>query len=116
MCGNAIMYDALNGKILTVGGSPNYQNSDATANAHVITIGTPGSAPSVVTIASMAYARAFANAVVLPDGKVFITGGQVSNVSDFILTVPDTISSIRLLPNPFSRCKAKITTSTHLLI
>ena len=24
MCGNAIMFDAVNGKILTVGGSPNY--------------------------------------------------------------------------------------------
>jgi len=24
MCGNAVMYDAVAGKILTVGGSPNY--------------------------------------------------------------------------------------------
>lgn len=76
MCGNAVMYDANNGKILTMGGSPNYQGSTATGNAHVITIGNPGSTPQVQTVASMAHARIFANAVVLPDGKVFVTGGQ----------------------------------------
>lgn len=76
MCGNAVMYDAINGKILTLGGSPSYQNSYATGNAHVITIGTPGTAASVATIGSMANPRAFANAVVLPDGTVFVTGGQ----------------------------------------
>ena len=42
MCGNAIMYDATKGKILAVGGSPSYQNSYATANAHILTIGEPG--------------------------------------------------------------------------
>ena len=76
MCGNSIMYDAVEGKILTVGGSPNYQNSYSTTNAHVITVGDPGTTPSVATVSSMKYARAFANSVVLPDGKVFITGGQ----------------------------------------
>lgn len=80
MCGNAVMFDAVAGKILTVGGSPDYQNSDATANAHVITIGTPPATPTVQTIGSMAYARAFANSVVLPDGTVFTAGGQVSAV------------------------------------
>ncbi|MCJ1477024.1 hypothetical protein MMC13_005695 [Lambiella insularis] len=76
MNGNAVMFDAFNGKILTVGGAPNYQNSYATANAHIITIGTPGVPASVATIGPMAYTRAFANAVVLPDGTVFVTGGQ----------------------------------------
>lgn len=80
MCGNAVMYDAVAGKILTVGGSKDYQNSNATGNAHIITIGSPPATPTVQTIASMTYARAFANAVVLPDGKVFIAGGQVSAV------------------------------------
>jgi galactose oxidase len=86
------MYDAVNGKILTVspphltqklsltphqvGGSPDYQDSYATTNAHLITIGTPGTTPTVQTLTSMHYARAFANGVVLPNGKVFITGGQ----------------------------------------
>ncbi|CAF1181198.1 unnamed protein product, partial [Adineta steineri] len=76
MCGDAVMYDATNGKILTVGGSPDYQDSYATSNAHLITITNGGALPTVTTINSMSYARAFANAVVLPDGKVFITGGQ----------------------------------------
>jgi galactose oxidase len=76
MCGNAVMYDALNGKIVTMGGSPNYSGSQATSNAHVITITNPGWTPTVQTVANMAYQRIFANAVVLPDGKVFVTGGQ----------------------------------------
>lgn len=80
MCGNAVMYDAVAGKILTVGGSPDYQDSNSTGNAHVITLGTPPATPTVQTIGSMAYARAFANSVVLPDGTVFVTGGQVSAV------------------------------------
>jgi galactose oxidase len=76
MCGNAVMYDANNGKILTMGGSPNYQGSYATTNAHVITIVNPGWTPTVQTVSNMAYQRIFGNAVVLPDGKVFVTGGQ----------------------------------------
>lgn len=80
MCGNAAMYDAVAGKILTVGGSPDYQNSNSTGNAHIITIGKPPATPTVQTIGSMAYARAFANSVILPDGTVLIVGGQVSAV------------------------------------
>ncbi len=80
MCGDAVMYDAVAGKILTVGGSPDYQSSNATANAHIITLGKPTATPTVTTIGSMAYARAFANSVVLPDGTVAIFGGQVSAV------------------------------------
>lgn len=89
MCGNAVMYDAVAGKILTVGGSPNYQSSDATKNAHVITIGNPGTTPLVTAVASMAYARAFHNSVVLPDGKVFVTGGQA-----FAMPFSDDTSAI----------------------
>ena len=70
------MYDAVAGKILTVGGSPDYQDAYATSNAHIITLGAPGDVPTVTTIGNMAYARAFANGVVLPDGTVLITGGQ----------------------------------------
>lgn len=76
MNANAVMYDALNGKILAVGGAPDYTQSPATNNAHIITIGNPNTIPTVATIGSMKYARSFANSVVLPDGKVFITGGQ----------------------------------------
>ena len=76
MCADAVMYDAVAGKILAVGGSPNYQDSNATPNAHIITLGTPPAVPTVTTIASMANARAFANGVVLPNGQVLIMGGQ----------------------------------------
>ena len=76
MNGNAIMYDAAAGKILTVGGAVNYQDVDATANANIITIGAPGTTATVQQIASMAYPRGFHNSVVLPDGKVFVVGGQ----------------------------------------
>ncbi|KAI4174061.1 MAG: hypothetical protein LQ343_002625 [Gyalolechia ehrenbergii] len=76
MCGNAVMYDAVGGKILTLGGAPNYVNSYSTSNAHIITLGDPDTTPEVATINSMAFPRAFHNSLVLPDGKVFITGGQ----------------------------------------
>ena len=76
MNGNAVMYDAVAGKILTVGGSPSYDGSTSTSNAHIITVGSePGSEPSVQRIANMAYARAFPNSVVLPTGQVIIIGG-----------------------------------------
>lgn len=79
MNGNAVMYDCLAGKILTIGGAPNYQgNPDATANAHIITLGNAFQNPQVQQINPMWYKRAFHNSVVLPDGKVFITGGQIN--------------------------------------
>ncbi|KAL3961257.1 hypothetical protein ACCO45_002780 [Purpureocillium lilacinum] len=77
MCGNAVMFDATAGKILTVGGAPHYEDADATTNAHVLTLGDAGAAPKVVFAGNgMAHPRIFANAVVLPDGTVFVTGGQ----------------------------------------
>lgn len=82
MCGNAAMYDAVNGKVLVVGGSPSYQDSDATSNANIVTIGNPTNAAAVQKINNMAYRRGFANSVVLPDGSVLILGGQ-SRVSPF---------------------------------
>jgi len=63
-------------KIATFGGSPSYQNSYATNAVHLITIGAPNTTATVKTLTSMHYARAFANAVILPNGKIFITGGQ----------------------------------------
>ncbi|KAL8776847.1 MAG: hypothetical protein Q9213_008108 [Squamulea squamosa] len=76
MNGNAIMYDALNGKILTVGGAPNYEDNQATGNARIVTIGAPGTTASVAAIGNLAYARAFHNSVVMPDGKVLVVGGE----------------------------------------
>ncbi|KAL8800932.1 MAG: hypothetical protein Q9182_004814 [Xanthomendoza sp. 2 TL-2023] len=75
MNGNAVMYDAVFGKILTIGGAMHYDDSYTTSNAHIITLGPPSSIPNVTTIGSAHYARAYHNSVVLPDGKVFIVGG-----------------------------------------
>ena len=77
MNGNAVMYDALNGKILTLGGALNYQTGQATFNAHVITLGAPYTNPAVTRINDMYFQRSFANSVVLPDGQVLVIGGQV---------------------------------------
>ncbi len=81
MNGNAVMYDV--GTIFTVGGATAYQdyppvaNVQATRRAYVVDI-TGGRTEPVVTtrVSDMAYARSFANSVVLPDGKVLILGGQ----------------------------------------
>ena len=76
MCGTAVMYGAVKGQILTLGGSPDYQNASATNAAHIITLGAEGSAPTVQTLKGMQEQRIFANSVVLPNGNVFVTGGQ----------------------------------------
>ncbi|KAL8668441.1 MAG: hypothetical protein Q9168_006929 [Polycauliona sp. 1 TL-2023] len=75
MNGNAIMYDAVAGKILTIGGSTSYVGSYTSSNAHIITLGAPNTPPTVTAIGSAHYARALHNSVVLPDGKVLIVGG-----------------------------------------
>ncbi|KID84301.1 Galactose oxidase, beta-propeller [Metarhizium guizhouense ARSEF 977] len=77
MNGNAVMFDALAGRILAFGGAPSYQDSQASAAAHLITIGDPGK-PADVRFASNGLwsPRAFHTSAVLPDGTVFITGGQ----------------------------------------
>jgi galactose oxidase len=76
MCGNAVMYDAVAGKILTMGGSTDYNGSPAVSNAYILTIGTVGAQVSVQKISNMHSKRIFANGVVLPTGQVFVAGGQ----------------------------------------
>jgi hypothetical protein len=71
--GNAVMYDI--GKILKVGGAPAYQDASATTATYVIDINGPMPVVRKPT-AQMNYPRAFANAVVLPNGQVFIVGGE----------------------------------------
>ena len=109
MCGNSVMYDAVNGKILTAGGSPSYQDSDATTNANVVTIGNVGNTPTVAKVASMQYARSFANGVVLPNGKVFITGGQAR-------PVPFSDNTAVLAPELFDPATGKFTTLNPMAI
>ncbi|GIZ44747.1 hypothetical protein CKM354_000793700 [Cercospora kikuchii] len=84
MSGNAVMFDATKGKILTFGGSPDYEKSLAHANAHIITLGNPGDEVDVRPAGkggAMNYKRVFHTSVVLPDGKVFIVGGQTYGVA-----------------------------------
>ena len=76
MNGIAVMYDAIAGKIFSAGGSPDYTNTDAKAAAHITTIGEPGEPADTEVLQPMNFARAFHSAVVLPDGQVFISGGQ----------------------------------------
>ena len=78
MCGNAVMFDAVAGKIVTIGGAPHYSGFSAvsTTAAHVITINSPNSTPTVTKVGSMSFNRIFANSIVLPDGQVFVVGGQ----------------------------------------
>ena len=76
MCGTATMYDAVAGKILTTGGSVNYNSGPGKNVANIVTIGAPNTAASVTAIAPMAFARVFHNGVVLPSGQVLVVGGQ----------------------------------------
>lgn len=111
MCGNAVMYDALNGKILTVGGSINYQGSQATSNAHIITIDIADQKPTVESFSGMWYERIFHNSVVLPNGEVFITGGQgfgnPFSDAEAALTPemwnPNTRAFVKMAPNSIPR-------------
>ena len=70
--GSAVMYDAT-GRILIMGG-PN------TSSAEVINLNT--ATPTWRYVDSMAFARMFINATVLPDGKVFVAGGTSSDFND----------------------------------
>src|SRR5260370_42327361 len=71
MNGKAVLYDV--GLILKAGGAPAYQDANATTSTYTINI---KNGVNVTKIAPMAYPRAFANGVVLPNGQVVIIGGQ----------------------------------------
>jgi len=114
MSGNAVMFDAVKGKILTVGGSPDYDSAWATNNAHIITLGEPGQIAKVELAGKygkMHSERVFHTSVVLPDGKVFIAGGQTFGVAfneenvQFVPEIydPETNRFIQLQQNNFVR-------------
>ncbi|KAJ6127781.1 galactose oxidase precursor [Penicillium samsonianum] len=88
MSGNNVMFDAVQGKILTFGGQERYDGSFGTRNAHIITISEPYKKPKVQVAGlngsksennpgGMFYQRVFHTSVVLPDGSVFIAGGEI---------------------------------------
>ncbi|KAH4941424.1 hypothetical protein HBI52_082640 [Parastagonospora nodorum] len=74
MCGMSVMYEP--GKIFSAGGSQDYTDSAANNRAHITTIDEPNMPSVVERVADMAYPRGFGNMVVLPDGKIIVTGGQ----------------------------------------
>lgn len=75
MNGDAVMYDV--GKILSMGGSTAYENTNATARAYTIDI---NNGVKVARTADMSVTRSFANGVALPDGHVLVVGGQATPV------------------------------------
>jgi galactose oxidase len=79
MTASAVMYDI--GKILKLGGAPNHDSGNAFKTAYIIDIsaGAPA-APTVRKLSPMAYGRTFVNSVVLPNGEVFVIGGQTQPV------------------------------------
>ncbi|WP_020177832.1 RICIN domain-containing protein [Methylopila sp. M107] len=75
MNGNVVMYDT--GKLLKVGGAPGYDAVLANASAYTIDFSGGSTQPvAVVKQRSMAFPRAFSNAVALPTGEVVVLGGQ----------------------------------------
>lgn len=78
MCGVHAMYDSVQGKIFSAGGSQSYTNSPSLSRAYITTINNPNTPATVEQVSDLNYARGFANAVVLPDGTVLITGGQLT--------------------------------------
>lgn len=81
--GTATLYDV--NKIMKTGGAAAYENQNATRSTYTIALNTTNNTASVTKIAPMAYARAYANGVILPNGQVVIVGGQT-----FPVTFTDT--------------------------
>ncbi|WP_460712087.1 galactose oxidase-like domain-containing protein [Lysobacter terrae] len=83
------------GKILQVGGG--YDTNFASPLAHVIDINGNSNVPTITQVASPIYRRHWGNSTVLPDGRVFLSGGSVAdndpvNGVDYITEIynPDT--------------------------
>jgi galactose oxidase len=76
MVGNAVMYDV--GKILTLGGSADYDNSPGVDAAHIITLDVTGATDDVTIeqVGNLVHGRTMSNAVVLPNGQVVVVGGM----------------------------------------
>ena len=104
MNGNAVMYDV--GKILTVGGATAYENTEATARAYTIDINND---VAVARTADMAASRSFANGVALPDGQVFVVGGQP-------IPVPFSDTGARMSPEIWNPATGKWTTLAPMAI
>eukprot|EP01036_Dinobryon_divergens_P052570 gene52570-70287_t len=69
----AAMYDI--GKILVAGGNGSDNGEGLPASSQATVIDINGAAPTLTEQPAMANPRRYGNAVVLPDGKVVVTGG-----------------------------------------
>jgi galactose oxidase len=104
MNGDAVMYDV--GKILTVGGATAYTAAPGTARSYTIDI---NNGVKVTRAADLAFARSFANGVALPDGQVFVVGGQATAASF-------TDTSARMAPEIWNPATGKWTTLASMAI
>jgi galactose oxidase len=104
MNGDAVMYDV--GKILTVGGATGYENTPATARAYTIDI---NNGVKTARTADMAVTRSFANGVAMPDGQVFVVGGQAT-------PIPFTDTAARMAPEIWNPATGKWTTLAPMAI
>lgn len=78
-----VMYDE--GRILVAGGGANTTNNSSdtttgTSTTVAYTVDVRTGTPVVTPTASMAFARQFANSVVLPNGEVMVMGGNTSGL------------------------------------
>lgn len=75
--GNAVMYDARAGKILTFGGSQAFALPEFGATGTTVVITIKGAKKPVQTkkVGSLNKARVYGNGIILPDGKVAVVGG-----------------------------------------
>ncbi|QCO99489.1 DUF1929 domain-containing protein [Arthrobacter sp. 24S4-2] len=104
MNGDAVMYDV--GKILTMGGATAYDNANATAGAYTIDI---NNGVTVARTANMAVTRSFANGVALPDGQVFVVGGQAT-------PLPFTDTGARMAPEIWNPATGQWTTLAPMAV
>jgi len=74
--GKAVMYDV--GRIFKTGGGQAYSGGAGTFDSYDIVLNDVDSnqGVTVTEVAPMAYRRSLANGVLLPDGEIFIVGGQ----------------------------------------
>lgn len=106
--GNAVMYDARAGKILTVGGAQAFSRPEfaATGTTVIITIQGVGMSAQTQVVGSLNMPRVYANALVLPDGKVAVVGGSA---------VPKEFSDETPIMNPGVPLVCTLDTNAQLL-
>jgi large repetitive protein len=81
----AVMYAP--GKVMTVGGNAYHNGAGFWGSRKATSIDLNGGGAVLTELPAMAFARHFANAIALPDGKVLVTGGEIRANNDPALGV-----------------------------